>query len=151
MSSRKQGLRGKLRDDRNLETPTTIWAPAPSIWGDGVRSPRSPHCSVAKSSTTVCDTKDCSTPGFPVLHYISEVAQTRALGVSDAIHRWVQTPRWKQEALAKPQHWGGAGGGVQLRRGCSNVPPEEVKQWHEWTEMVPGDCREMLQVHSSRL
>ena len=28
---------------------------------------------------------DCSTPGFPVLHYLLELAQTRVLLVSDAI------------------------------------------------------------------
>ena len=35
-------------------------------------------CSVAKSCLTLCSTMDCSTPGFPVLHYLpeSEVAQS---------------------------------------------------------------------------
>ena len=28
---------------------------------------------------------DCSTPGFPVLHYLPEFAQTHVHGVSDAI------------------------------------------------------------------
>ena len=34
------------------------------------------HCSVAKSCPTLCDTMHCSTPGFPVLHYLPELAQT---------------------------------------------------------------------------
>ena len=29
------------------------------------------------SCPTVCDPMDCSTPGFPVLHYLSEFAQIR--------------------------------------------------------------------------
>ena len=33
-------------------------------------------CSVAQSYLTVCDPMDCSTPGFPVLHYLLEFAQT---------------------------------------------------------------------------
>ena len=33
-------------------------------------------CSVAKSCLILCDPMDCSMPGFPVLHYISEFAQT---------------------------------------------------------------------------
>ena len=33
-------------------------------------------CSVAKSCPTLCDLMDCSTPGFPVLHYLLEFAQT---------------------------------------------------------------------------
>ena len=33
------------------------------------------YCSVAKSCPTLCDLMDCSTPGFPVLHYLPEFAQ----------------------------------------------------------------------------
>ena len=42
-------------------------------------------CSVAQSCLTLCDPMDCSTPGFPVLHYFPEVAQTHVHRVSDAI------------------------------------------------------------------
>ena len=42
-------------------------------------------CPVAQSHPTLCDPMDCSTPGFPVLHYLSEFAQTHVLWVSDAI------------------------------------------------------------------
>ena len=34
---------------------------------------------------TLCDPMDCSTPGFPVLHYILKFAQTQVHGVDDAI------------------------------------------------------------------
>ena len=33
-------------------------------------------CSVAKSFLTLCEPMSCSTPGFPVLHYLPEFAQT---------------------------------------------------------------------------
>ena len=33
-------------------------------------------CSVAKFCLTPCDPMDCSTPGFPVLHYLLHFAQT---------------------------------------------------------------------------
>ena len=33
-------------------------------------------CSVTKSCLTLCDPMDCSTPGFLVLHYLLEIAQT---------------------------------------------------------------------------
>ena len=33
-------------------------------------------CSVAQSCLTFCDPMDGSTPGFPVLYYLLEVAQT---------------------------------------------------------------------------
>ena len=35
-------------------------------------------CSLVKSCPTLCDPIDCSTPGFPVLHYRSEFAQIHA-------------------------------------------------------------------------
>ena len=33
-------------------------------------------CSVAKSHLPLCDPMDCCTPGFPVLHYLPEFAQS---------------------------------------------------------------------------
>ena len=42
-------------------------------------------CSVAKSCLTLCDSLDCSTPGFPVLHYLPEFAQIHVHWVSDAL------------------------------------------------------------------
>ena len=45
------------------------------------------HCcgSVAQSCLTLCDPMDCSTPGFPVLHHLPELAQTHVHLVGDAI------------------------------------------------------------------
>ena len=42
-------------------------------------------CSVVKLCPTLCNPMDCSTPGFPVLHYFLEFSQTQAHWVSDAI------------------------------------------------------------------
>ena len=42
-------------------------------------------CSVAKLCLTLCDPMNCSTPGLPVLHYLSKFAQTHVHWVSDAI------------------------------------------------------------------
>jgi len=41
-------------------------------------------CSVTQSFLTLCDPKDCSTPGFPVLHHLPELAQIHVHWVSDA-------------------------------------------------------------------
>ena len=43
-------------------------------------------CSVSKSCPTLCNVMDCSTPGFPVLHYLPKVAQIHVHWVSDAIY-----------------------------------------------------------------
>ena len=42
-------------------------------------------CSVTKSFPTLSDLMDCSTPGFPVLHYLLEFAQTHVHWVDDAV------------------------------------------------------------------
>ena len=36
-------------------------------------------CLVTKSCLTLCNPMDCSTPGFLVLHYLTEFAQTNAI------------------------------------------------------------------------
>ena len=41
--------------------------------------------SIAQLCLTPCDPIDCSAPGFPVLHYLLELAQTHVHWVSDAI------------------------------------------------------------------
>ena len=40
---------------------------------------------IVQSCLTLCDTMDCSMPGFPVLHYLLEFAQNHVHWVSDAI------------------------------------------------------------------
>ena len=42
-------------------------------------------CSVAQLCLTLCDPVDCSTPGFPVFHYLPEFAQIHIRWVGDAI------------------------------------------------------------------
>ena len=42
-------------------------------------------CSVVQSCPALCDLMDCSTPGFPVLHYLLELAQTRVHWVGDLL------------------------------------------------------------------
>ena len=42
-------------------------------------------CSVTKSCQTLCNPMNCSMPGFPVLHYFLEFAQTHVHRVGDAI------------------------------------------------------------------
>ena len=42
-------------------------------------------CSVTQLCLTLCDSMYCSMPGFPVLHYLPEFAQTHVNWVDDAI------------------------------------------------------------------
>ena len=42
-------------------------------------------CSVPQSCPTLCDSMDCSTPGFPVHHQLPELTQTHVYQIGDAI------------------------------------------------------------------
>ena len=42
-------------------------------------------CSVTQSCPPLCEPMECSMPGFPVLHHLLELAQTRVHWVSNAI------------------------------------------------------------------
>ena len=44
-----------------------------------------PFNSVTQSCPTLCNSMDCSTPGFPVPHYLLELAQTHVHWISGAI------------------------------------------------------------------
>ena len=43
------------------------------------------YCSLTMFYLTLCDPVNCSMPGFPVLHYLPEFAQTQVRWVSDTI------------------------------------------------------------------
>ena len=62
-------------------------------------------CSVAKSCPTLCNLMECSMPGFPVLHYFLEFAQTHvhlAYGAIQPSHPLSLT----SSLLSLSQHWG---------------------------------------------
>ena len=46
-------------------------------------------CLDAKSCPTLCNHMDCSMPGFPVLHCLSELAQIHAHWVNDAVNHLI--------------------------------------------------------------
>ena len=46
-------------------------------------------CSVTQSCPTICKRMDCSPPGFPVLHHLSELTHTHVHWVGDAINHLI--------------------------------------------------------------
>ena len=64
------------------------------------------YCSVAKSCPTLCYPMDCSTPGFPVLHYLLEFSQIHVHWVSDAIQLSLPLLSLSPSALNLSQHQG---------------------------------------------
>ena len=64
------------------------------------------HCSVAKLCPTLCDPMNYSTPGFPLLYYLPEFAQTHVHWVNDAIQLSHPLSSHFPPALNLSQHQG---------------------------------------------
>ena len=62
--------------------------------------------SVTQSCLTLCDPRDCSTPGFPVHHHLLELIQTHVHQVSDAIQSFHPLPSPSPPAFNLSQHQG---------------------------------------------
>ena len=58
------------------------------------------------SHVRLCDPVDCSTPGFPVLHHLLELAQTHVHRVDDAIQPSHPLLPSSSPALSLSQHQG---------------------------------------------
>ena len=63
-------------------------------------------CSVTQARPTLCRPMDCSTPGFPVLHHLLEIAQTHVHWVGDAIQPSRPLSLPSPPALSLSQHQG---------------------------------------------
>ena len=64
---------------------TLFWNDLCLALGEGTVSENGCCCSVTTSCQTLCDSMDCSMPGFPVLHYLLEFTQIHVYWVNDAI------------------------------------------------------------------
>ena len=64
------------------------------------------YCSVAQSCSTLCDSMDGSMPGFHVLHYLPEFAQTHVHWVGDATQPSHPLSPSSPPALNLSQHQG---------------------------------------------
>ena len=63
-------------------------------------------CPVTQSCPTLCDSMDCSTPGFSVLHYLLESAQTHVCWVCDVVQPSHPLLPPSPPALSLSQHQG---------------------------------------------
>ena len=76
----------------------------------------------------LCDPTDCSTPGFPVLHYLPEFAQARVHRVGDAMQP--SHPVAPSPALSLSQHPGlwslGSAVQVPLEIPCDGRAPNTL-------------------------
>ena len=89
-------------------------------------------CSVPQLCLTLCDPMDCSTPGFPVLHHLPELAQTHVHRVSDAIQPPHPLLSPSPPAFSFSQHEGQLfpSGGRSIGASASaSILPMNIQNW----------------------
>ena len=62
-------------------------------------------CSATQSCPPLCNPGDCSTPGFPVLHWLPEFAQTHVHWVDDTIQPCAKCSRSVVTSSLWPHGW----------------------------------------------
>ena len=121
-------------------------------------------CSVAKSCLTLCNPRDCRTSGFPVFHYLPELAHTHVHWVGDAIKPshpplYSSPPAFNlsQHQGSFPVSWFFYSGSQSIGALASaSVIPMNIQGWFpleiDWFDPlgVQGTCKSLLQRHSSK-
>ena len=119
-------------------------------------------CSATKLCLTLCGPKDCSTPGFPVLHQLLKLAQTHIHRVSDAIHLILCRPLlllpsifpsirvFSNESILRirwPMYWS-----FSFSISPSNEYSGLISFRMDWLDLlaVRGTLKSLLQHHSSK-
>ena len=120
-------------------------------------------CSVTQFFLTFCDPMDCSTPGFPVLHYLPEFAQTHVHWVGDAIQSsHSQLPlllllllQYCPASGSFPMSWLFVSSGQSIRTSASasNEYSGLISFIIDWLDLlaVQGTLKSLLQHHSSKV
>ena len=119
--------------------------------------------SVAQLCVTLCNPTDCSTPGFPVHHQLSEPTQTRVHRVSDAIQPSHPLLFPSPPAFILSQHQGlfqWVGSSHQVVKVLELQLQHQSCQWifrlisfrMDWLDLLPvqGTLNSLLQHHSSK-
>ena len=122
-------------------------------------------CSVAKLCPTLCNPMNCSTPGFLVLHYLPEFAQTHVHRVSDAIHPTISSsvvsfsscPQSFPASGSFPMSWFFASGGQSIGVSASIISPSNeysglISFRIDWFGLlaVQETLKSLFQHHSSK-
>ena len=116
------------------------------------------------SCVWLCDSMDCSTPGFPVLHHLLELAQTHVHWVSDAIQQFHPLLSPSPSAFSLSQHQGlfqWVSSSHQVTKfgasASASVLPMNMQDWFPLgltglisLQGVQGTLKSLLQHHSSK-
>ena len=115
------------------------------------------RCWVPKLCPTLCNPMDCSTPGFPVLHQLLELAQTHVHWVSDAIQpshlcRPLLLPSIFPSNQSFPMSQLFASGGQSSGASASAlVLPMNIQEWFPlgWTGWISLQSKGLSRVFSN--
>ena len=117
---------------------------------------KSNYCSVPKSCPTLCDPMNCSSPGFPVLHYHPEFVQTHVHWVSNAIQPPHPLSSPSPLALNLSQHQSLFQQVFSKASASASVLPMNIQGWLPLgltgfdLPAVQGIFKSLLQHHSSK-
>ena len=130
---------------------------------DFPRSSSVQFSSVAQLCPTLCDSMDCSTPGLPVHHQLSEFTQTHVHWVGDAIQpsqplsspsppaynlSTIRVFSNESDLLIRwPKYWS-----FRFNISPSNEHPGLISFRMDWLDLlaVQGTLKSLLQHHSSK-
>ena len=94
---------------------------------------------------TICNRIHCSTPGFPVLHYMLEFAQTHVHWVGDAIqpsfilcHPLLLLPSSFPASESSPMSWLLSSGGQHIGASASDLPMSD------WSDLPVSDYSRLI-------
>ena len=120
--------------------------------------------SVSQSCLTLCDPKNCSTPGLPVHHQLPESTQTQVHHIGDAIQRShpLSSPspsapnpsqhqslfQWVNSSHEWPKYWS-----FSFNISPSNEHPGPISFGMDWLDFlaVQGTLKSLLQHHSQSI
>ena len=88
-------------------------------------------CSVGKSSLTLCDPMDCSTPGFPVLHYLKLMSIESVMPFNHLIlcHPFSSCPQtFPASGSFQMRHFSSGGQSIGVSTSTS-VLPMSIQDW----------------------
>ena len=105
---------------------------------------------------TLWDPMDCSTPGFPVLHYLPEFAQTQVHWVNDAIQPSSSVipfsfcPQSFSVSWSFPLSWLFASGGQSIGAlAPASVLPMNIQHWFPLTDFISLQSNRFSRVFSN--
>ena len=146
-----------------LELPVSAWVNLKNIMLWGKMRPLCNMillccCLVTKSSPTLCKLMDCSTPDYPVLHYLQQCTQIHVHWVGDAIQQSHPLSSPSPPAQSFPASWAfpmsqffASGGWNIVVSVSASVLPMNFQDWSPlgWTGLISLQTKGLSRVFAN--